>query len=379
MNLKGYRYYSFGVQKQDSLNPLHYREWCFRLEKIADKQPEIDSLSKVITKIQESIQTDIYRIKILDSIASIEPNQKEEIDSLRQKIYLDSLSYSINLKNYNTLDSIQKRESLLDSLICFNEINRSYQKPLKFSNYMGLNLNNSVNLSSLNEGKFKPNRKRWEKINELRLLINQNAFSYWNAGGENSISSILRGSFERNYRYEFIIWKNRVNFGLGFNQESEQSIKKTEDLFEINSTFGYRTNLNSNWYYSANTQLRSQFANGYNYPDVENPISKFMAPAYFMIGAGAAYASKDEKTAIYLSPLTDKTTIVRDQRLADAGAFGVDPAEYDEDGNLVKPGKQSRVEIGFLFQGKSELTIVENVTMTNELRLYTDYVNNFLT
>jgi hypothetical protein len=42
-----------------------------------------------------------------------------------------------------------------------------------------------------------------------------------------------------------------------------------------------------------------------------------------------------------------KTTLVLDQTLANQGAFGVNKAVYDVNGNLIKKGELYRMELGF--------------------------------
>jgi hypothetical protein len=102
-----------------------------------------------------------------------------------------------------------------------------------------------------------------------------------------------------------------------------------------------------------------------------------MAPGYLYIGIGAEYAPQDGKTALFVSPLTLKSTFVMDQKLADKGSFGLPVAEYDNAGNLIRHSKRSVTEVGFLVSGKHEMDIYENVKMTNQASLYTQYDKSF--
>ncbi len=75
-------------------------------------------------------------------------------------------------------------------------------------------------------------------------------------------------------------------------------------------------------------------------------VSNFLAPAYLLYGIGMDYKPNDN-FSLYISPLTVKTTIVNDQDLADAGAYGVNPAEFDETtGEIIKDGENFRHELG---------------------------------
>jgi hypothetical protein len=102
-----------------------------------------------------------------------------------------------------------------------------------------------------------------------------------------------------------------------------------------------------------------------------------MAPGYLFIGGGMEYGKNIEELSIYFSPLTMKTTFVLDDKLANAGSFGVAPAMYDDEGNLVQKGERVRNEIGILLTSVYEREIFQNVLLSNYVSFYTDYLNEF--
>ena len=163
----------------------------------------------------------------------------------------------------------------------------------------------------------------------------------------------------------------------GINKQESQEVRKTDDQFAFNSTFGYKRDTISNWYYAGKFNFNTQFANGYAYPNVDLAISRPFAPAYAFLGIGAEYSRKDLKLNFYLSPLTQKTTMVFDQRLANQGAFGLEKAVYDEFGTLIREGKNIRNETGILVTNQWKREIFENINFENRIALYTDYINNF--
>ncbi len=217
----------------------------------------------------------------------------------------------------------------------------------------------------------------WIKKNNVNLLFTQNSFVNWSAGGNNSISGILKVYLQRNYKNNHTIWSNELKGSYGLNKEEDRELRKTEDRFEINSTFGYRNNIESNWYYSAKFNFKTQFSNGYKYPNTDKPISKLFAPAYVFLGVGSEYSSKSHKFTLYLSPLTNKSTFVFSRELSSEGAFGVNPAEYDEEGNILKYGQKMKMEFGTLVTGEWKTNIMENIKMANKLILYSDYLHNY--
>jgi hypothetical protein len=217
----------------------------------------------------------------------------------------------------------------------------------------------------------------WERKNIVGLDISQIAFVNWNAGGVNSVSGLVKGNFIRKYQKGNLKWVNELIIRYGVNKQDGIELRKTDDAFQFASTMGYKNNEFSNWYSSAKFNFNTQFTNGYAYPNTSKAISKPFAPAYIFLGVGSEYVRKEKNLTLYISPLTMKTTLVLDERLANQGAFGVTKAEYDVDGNLIRKGELYRMELGFLITNYYKKEIYKNVFWENRLSLYSDYVNNF--
>ncbi|MDM1395766.1 DUF3078 domain-containing protein [Myroides odoratimimus] len=217
----------------------------------------------------------------------------------------------------------------------------------------------------------------WEKENRFGLDFNQIAFVNWSAGGDNSISGLLKGEFGRKYIKGRLLWENTLNMRYGLNKQSGRESRKTDDVLELNSAFGYKSSAISDWYYVAKLNFKTQFTNGYNYPDTDNPVSAWFAPAYLFVGVGAEYVDPKTEMKYYISPLTYKSTFVLDQTLADQGAFGVTKAEKDDLGNIIRRGSKYKAEIGFLLSSEWKKEIFKNMFYQHKLTLYSDYLNNF--
>ena len=217
----------------------------------------------------------------------------------------------------------------------------------------------------------------WQKTNIIGLDINQGTFSNWNAGGYNSISGIIKGEFLRKYEKGRVVWNNELKVKYGMYKQDNQEWRKTDDVFQLNSTIGYRTSVKSNWLYTSKFTFNTQMADGFTYPDIDNPISRALAPAYVFLGIGAEFAKPNTGLQIYFSPATWKATYVLDETLANRGEFGVEGGVFDEDGVLVKPGKKARHEVGFLITNEYNKELLKNVVLEHKLKLYTDYLNNF--
>ncbi|RED47280.1 hypothetical protein DFQ10_1011066 [Winogradskyella eximia] len=222
-----------------------------------------------------------------------------------------------------------------------------------------------------------PIKLGWRTKKEVGLNLNQVSFTNWNSGGTNSISGIIVGKAEAKYKQEKWFWNSNFNVRYGLNKQDAEVIKKTDDVIEVISNVGLEKDSKSNWFYSARFSLNTQLANGYNYPDRDNPISRFLAPGYMFFGLGMEYGRHIERLSFYASPFTLKTTFVLDKDLANKGAFGVDPAIYDLEGNILKDGKKVRQELGILLTNQFQEEVFENIKITSLLRLYTDYINSF--
>ena len=217
----------------------------------------------------------------------------------------------------------------------------------------------------------------WTQENKLGADINQVAFVNWNSGGSNSIAVLLRLNSVLKYEYRHFIWDTNLVARYGVNSQEDQELRKTDDLLEIRSNLGFRKDKLTNWFYSARFNFKTQFAKGYNYPNTDNIISKFMAPGYLFIGGGIEYGKNIEKLSTYFSPLTVKATFVLDENLSNAGSFGVRAAEYDDDGKLTKQGERIRNELGVLLTSAYEAELFENIAIRNFVSFYTDYINDF--
>lgn len=217
----------------------------------------------------------------------------------------------------------------------------------------------------------------WTEKNTFGMNLSEVAFVNWNSGGNNSVSALFYAGFDRNFEKDLTLWRNSASMRYGINAQEGREIRKTEDELRLSSSFGFRKDSTSNWYYSGKFSFNTQFSNGYKYPDTEVPISKFMAPGYTFLGVGTEFSHPEEDLTVYLSPLTFKSTFVLDQKLANEGMFGVDPAVTDELGNIIREGEKMRTEFGFLVTSDFSKEVFENIDVNNQLSLYSDYLNKF--
>lgn len=202
----------------------------------------------------------------------------------------------------------------------------------------------------------------WKVSGQASLNFSQVSFSHWVAGGKNSVSGVGLFNINANYEKQKIHWENTLKTGYGLLKEEASMVTKTDDKLELNSKLGIETG-NEHLLYSSFANFSTQFASGYNYPDTDNKISGFFAPAYLTIAAGIDY-QPSEKFSLFATPVSGKFTFVTDEELSNQGAFG------------IEPGEKARAELGASVKSELKTPVVKNVDMTTTLSLFSNYLDN---
>lgn len=214
----------------------------------------------------------------------------------------------------------------------------------------------------------------WKKGIETGLGINQVSLSNWAAGGDNSLAGNAFINITANYTKEKHSWDNSAQFAFGLIKNGEQPLRKTDDKLEVMSKYGYKAG--KHWFYSTLASFKTQFANGYDYKVSDSVVvSRLLAPAYLMVGLGMDYKPSENFT-LFISVISSRLTLVADEKLADAGAFGVDPAEYDANGLLIRHGASSLFELGASIVSEFKAKLMENISLQTRLQLFNDYLKH---
>ena len=226
----------------------------------------------------------------------------------------------------------------------------------------------------------------WTHGGNVGFNMAQSHFDNWAPGGQDNINFLGLAKYDINYKKGNHKWDNGIDLQLGYSYYNlKMNPIKTDDRIFFSSLYGYNVS-NEKWFVTANLTFQSQFANGYNYgADSTNRISGFMAPGYITLGLGVQWVP-NEHFKVNLAPITAKMTIVNDQRLADAGAFGVEKAEYEDVTEIVgndtliyqrkiKDGKKIRWELGAQLTAEFTYEIFKNVTFSSKLIAFYDYLH----
>ena len=207
--------------------------------------------------------------------------------------------------------------------------------------------------------------KIWKKGGLISVNVNQGALSNWAAGGDKSSLSIA--SFINLYAFykkDKTIWDNSLDLAYGMVNTTSLGTRKSDDRIDFLSKYGYQISP-KNWYAGALFNFRTQFTEGYNYPEGNPKVktSNIFAPAYILLSPNITY-QPSANFSVSVSPATARWTIVSDDYLSSIGAFGVDP------------GKKARTEFGAFASASYKTKLSETASYQGRLDLFSNYLHN---
>ncbi len=203
----------------------------------------------------------------------------------------------------------------------------------------------------------------WDFAFSSAYTLNQTYLSNWTKGGESSFSSVLDllGESTYNNKEAKTQWISSMRLNFGSIRTKENGFRKNQDLLEINSK--YNRNAWGKIGMSASFYMKTQLANGYNYPNDSVVISKFLNPASLTVGLGFEY-KPIKNTTINVAPLSYKNTFVLDTALIPQTIHG------------IEKGKRALQELGAQIVMNNILNPTKNLKIENRLRLFSSYLNN---
>ena len=218
----------------------------------------------------------------------------------------------------------------------------------------------------------------WQFKSIFGLNGTQSSFVNWSAGGRNNISALAFLDASLKYQKNDLKWSNDLKLALGGlkfidSTGQKQGLQKTDDRIDYATSLGYE--FKKTWFYTLVGGFRTQSLDGFAFPNDSIRVSKFMAPGYLSFALGIEFAPK-ESFNLFVSPIAAKITYVKDQILANSGAFGVEKAEIDNLGNVIKLGQTVRNEFGSYFKMRFNKELMKNIEMKSRLELFSNYLNN---
>ena len=205
----------------------------------------------------------------------------------------------------------------------------------------------------------------WKLKSLYSLSGTQSSFVNWNAGGRNNISLIGNIRASADYNKAKWNWSSDATLAFGgikyLDDVQGVDLQKTEDKIDVSSIVGMR--ISKRFLISLNSGFKTQFADGFTYPNDSVAVSKFMAPGYLNLALGTDYI-KDANFSVFGSPFASKTTLVMDDSLSQIGAFG------------VEKGERIRHEFGAFVKLKWNSKLMKNIDMKSKIELFSNYLNN---
>lgn len=212
----------------------------------------------------------------------------------------------------------------------------------------------------------------WKTGGTYTLNVQQVTLSNWAAGGTGSFALNTGATLFANFKKDSKVWDTQLTVNLGFNRQNEREYKtrKTNDNFIFVSNYGRQ--LSEKLFLTTQLDARTQLAAGYKYikptgseNELRTKISDLLSPGYLQSSTGINYRRTFEdnsKISVILSPFTGRFTLVMDDSLSRAGAFG------------VIPGENVRAEAGMsLGLGGVDVVLMDNVTWKADLNLFSNY------
>jgi hypothetical protein len=204
--------------------------------------------------------------------------------------------------------------------------------------------------------------KYWKVNGKTSLNFSQVSLSNWSEGGDGSVAGAFLFGITANRLKGLNSWDNSFDFEYGMTKNNSESLRKSVDQIYLSSKYGY--DIGKHWYLSALFDFKSQSAKGFNYPNTNEYISRFFAPAYMNFALGFDF-KPNKDFSLFLSPLSTKLTFVLDDSLSASGAFGVDP------------GSRFRSELGsYLKMVYIKKSLMKNVDFQTRLDLFSNYLKN---
>lgn len=211
-------------------------------------------------------------------------------------------------------------------------------------------------------------RKIWLHTFDGSLQFSQAYISpNWYQGGNNNLNMIGQMIYNVKLNQKFhpkLLFDATVSYKLALNSAPDDSIHSyniTEDIFQVNSTFGLKAA--KSWYYSANLMFKTQLFNSYP-TNSRTRKAAFLSPGELNLGLGMTYSKTNaKKTATFgasISPVSWNLKTCINPRV-DETVYGLDA------------GRKTKNKVGSSAECTLEWKIAYNIVYHSRLFLFTDY------
>lgn len=214
--------------------------------------------------------------------------------------------------------------------------------------------------------------KRWITSFSSNIQVSQVYVSdNWYQGGTSSLNLLSDQLFTFNYNDPSgkLLFENLVQWKFNLTTSAEDTVHKvrvSEDLFQINSKFGYKAF--GKFYYSASMLFKTQLLTNYE-PNSDVKQAEFFSPGEFNVGLGMSYSHSYTKPVklshtLTLSPLSYNLRFVA---LSD-----IDPAKFGIDTG------RTRNEVGSSLDYTMTWDIRYNIRWMSHIYAFTNYKTSLI-
>ena len=211
-------------------------------------------------------------------------------------------------------------------------------------------------------------KRHWIRSFNASLQFSQAYVSpNWYQGGNNNLNMLATIFYNVKLNPEYhpkLLFETTAQYKLGMNSAPDDSVHNysiSEDLFQVNSTFGVKAA--KRWYYSLTAQFKTQMLNSYK-SNSTDLVSSFLSPAELTVGVGMTYNYANEKKTVTF----DASIAPLSYNLKTCINSKIDPATYNIDnGRKVKHHFGSSAELKFFWK------ISYNIAYTARIFAFTDY------
>ena len=210
--------------------------------------------------------------------------------------------------------------------------------------------------------------KHW--ISELKsaLQISQIYISEnWYQGGTSNINLVSTQNYSleyKDYEHDKMLFKNTIQWKLNISSAPDDTLRSyaiSEDLFQIDSKFGYKAF--GSFYYSASVTFKTQFFNHHK-KNTHNRTASFLSPGEMNLNLGMTYnftsKNKAMSTSLALSPLAYNLKCCIDKE--------IDPAKFG-----IEAGKKTINKVGSSFDATLKWQFMRNMSINSHLYYFTSY------
>ncbi len=206
----------------------------------------------------------------------------------------------------------------------------------------------------------------WSRIGNVSLTFQQIGLKNWTAGGNELLAFNFNTRSSAVKEMERYSWFNQLDLSYSLSKQGEQKkIRANKDNWKITTRLNRK--LENNWSLTLSLMVQSQFGKLFKVSidkdtneEITTLTSNMLSPGYIWPSFGFSYSKKDIYS-ISLMPVTGKVTIVLDDSLSSAGAFG------------VLEGEKLRFENGFGIDASLKTGIMKNMSLESELNIFSRY------